>query len=424
MSSETDGRRLPSCDDDGGEPGALSVAEAHARIAASIVPVRGQETVTLRGALGRVLAEDVHTSFDIPPNTNAAMDGFALRGAELDSEGGARLTVVGTAWAGHPLDRGIGPGECARIMTGAPIPAGADTVVMQERTETEGDAVVIRGGKPGSNVRTAGEDLPAGARALAAGTRVRPAELGVLASLGLTEVVVIRRPSVALFATGDELFEPGQPLRPGGLYDSNRYTVWGMLTRLGMAIDDRGHLPDDRAAVEASLMAAAAENDAVITTGGVSVGEADHVGRVLREQGDVGFWRLTMKPGRPLNFGRFGDALFFGLPGNPVSAMVTFYQLVQPALRRLAGAEYRPPETLRARAAVAFPKKPGRTEFQRAILSVARDGTPIVEAGGPQGSGRLTSMARANCFVVIPAQSHGVAADEWVDVQPFEGITG
>lgn len=421
MTAEQDRARAASCDDPH-EPGALSVAAAHERIAAAIEPLAERETVPLRAALGRVLADDVHSPLDIPPNTNAAMDGFALRAADLNADGGATLRVVGTAWAGHPLARTIGPGECARIMTGAPVPDGADTVVMQERTTVTDDSVHITRAEPGANVRAAGEDLAVGDRAVAAGTRVRPAELGVLASLGLTEVEVIRRPSVALFATGDELFEPGQPLKPGGLYDSNRYTVWGMLTRLGMDIDDRGHLPDDRTAVEASLVSAASDNDAVITTGGVSVGEADHIGIVLREQGDVGFWQLAMKPGRPLNFGRIGRALFFGLPGNPVSAMVTFYQFVQPALRRLAGADYRTAATLRARTAVAFPKKPGRTEYQRAILSSARDGVPVVERAGAQGSGRLSSMARGNCFVVLPAESHGAGADEWVDVQPFEGL--
>ncbi|MDZ7786794.1 MAG: gephyrin-like molybdotransferase Glp [Halofilum sp. (in: g-proteobacteria)] len=411
----------PNCDDPH-NPGAIDIDSAHARIATAIEPVAGEERVGLRDALGRVLAEDLHTSFDIPPDTNAAMDGYALRGADLDASGHAELTMVGTAWAGHPLDRTIGAGECARIMTGAPVPAGADTVVMQERTRADGATITIDGGEPGSNVRAAGEDLPAGGMALERGARIRPAELGVIASLGLTSVPVRRRPRVALFATGDELYEPGQTLKPGGLYDSNRHTVWGMLTRLGMEIDDRGHLPDDRAAVEASLLAAAAENDAIITTGGVSVGAADHVAIVLREHGDVGFWQILMKPGRPLNFGFFGRALMFGLPGNPVSAMVTFYQFVQPALGALAGAGYHRMPTLRARTAEAFPKKPGRTEFQRGRRSVAADGTPEVERVGPQGSGRLSSMARADCFVVIPADSEGLAAGEWVDVQPFEGL--
>jgi len=410
------------CDSGHGSGSALTVEQAHERVAASIRPVCGHETVAVRSALGRVLAADVVSSLNIPPNTNAAMDGYAFRGADLDSDGCAELALVGTAWAGHPLERSIGPGECARIMTGAPVPKGADSVVMQERTTGAGERIRIEGAAAGDNVRAAGEDIAPGELALAAGTLVRPAELGVLASLGLTEVPVLRRPRVAVFATGDELFEPGQPLKSGGLYDSNRYTVWGMLTRLGMEIDDRGHLPDDRSAVEASLLAAAAENDAVITTGGVSVGEADHVGAVVREQGDVGFWQLRMKPGRPLNFGHFGDAMFFGLPGNPVSAMVTFYQFVQPALRRLAGAPYRVPAALRARAGCDFPKRPGRTEFQRAVLAQAADGTPSVAHTGHQGSGRLTSMARANCFVVIPADSAGFAEGEWVDVQPFEGL--
>ncbi len=411
----------PSCDDPH-KGGAIDVEAAHERIAAAVQPVAAAEHVPLAAALERVLAEDLHAGFDIPPDRNAAMDGFALRGSDLDAAGNARLRLVGTAWAGHPLERRIGPGEGARIMTGAPVPEGADTVVMQERSTTEDDRVTIRRGESGSNIRAAGEDLPAGALALAAGSRVRPAELGVIASLGLTRVPVLRRPRVAVFATGDELYEPGQPLRPGGLYDSNRYTVRAMLTRVGVDIDDRGHLPDDREAVEASLAAAAEQNDAVVTTGGVSVGAADHVALVLRDRGDVAFWQIRMKPGRPLNFGTLGGALMFGLPGNPVSAMVTFYQFVQPALRMLAGAGYRRPPVLRARAGVAFAKKPGRAEYQRARLMTGDDGTPTVEPVGPQGSGRLSSMARAGCFVVIPADSAGVAAGEWVDVQPFEGV--
>jgi len=404
------------------QPGALSVDAAHERIAASIRPLDSSERVQLRSALGRVLAADVHAGHDIPGDTNSAMDGYALRGSDIDAEGEADLVVVGTAWAGHPLDRRIGAGQCARIMTGAPMPPGTDTVVMQERAMAEGNRVRLRGAEAGGNVRAAGEDIAAGDLALARGTRVRPAELGVLASLGLTEVGVVVRPRVTLFASGDELHEPGQELRPGGLYDSNRYTVWGMLTRLGIDIDDRGHLPDDQAAVEASLRAAAAESDAVITTGGVSVGEADHIGRFLQAEGDVAFWQLAVKPGRPLNFGHVGRALLFGLPGNPVSAMVTFYQFVQPAMRYLAGAPYERPVQLRARAAAAFPGKSGRTEFQRARLATAADGMPVVERVGPQGSGRLSSMSMADCLVVLPANGEPVEPGDWVDVQPFEGL--
>lgn len=422
MTTGSEPDQAPSCDH--GSPDALSVAQAHERIAASVRPVDEAELVMLRAALGRVLAEDVMSSVDIPPDTNSAMDGYAFRGGDLDDEGGAVLRQVGTAWAGHPFDGEVGPGECARIMTGAPMPAGADSVVMQERTRAEGEQIHVSRARSGDNVRFAGEDLATGAHALAAGTWVHPAELGVLASLGLTRVKVLRRPRVALFATGDELLEPGQPLRLGTLYDSNRHTVWGMLTRLSMDIDDRGHLPDDRFAVEASLASAAAENDVVITTGGISVGAADHVGVVLREQGDIGFWQVTMKPGRPLSFGHIGEAAFFGLPGNPVSAMVTFYQLVQPALKRLAGAAYQPPLAIRARSTASFAKKAGRTEFQRAILGTGPDGVPVVRPAGPQGSGRLSSMAHANCFAVLPETSEGVEAEQWIDVQPFEGLVG
>lgn len=411
----------PSCED-AREPAALSVAEAHARIAGFIEPVAGSETVELRASLDRVLARDQVSPINIPSATNSAMDGYALHGSALDADGRARLRMVGTAWAGHPLGRALAADECARIMTGAAVPDGADTVIMQERSAIDGDFVTLHGGEPGANVRAAGEDLAIGDLALAAGTRIRPAELGVLASLGLTRIEVCRRPVVALFATGDEITEPGQPLAPGRLYDSNRYTVHALLTRAGAEVDDRGHLPDDRDAVEASLLAAAADADAVVTTGGVSVGAADHVGPVLREAGDISFWQLTMKPGRPLNFGRLGGALFFGLPGNPVSAMVTGYQFVQPAVRRLAGEPYRHPRTFRARVGARLEKKPGRMEFQRGVLSTAADGQTEVRSVGPQGSGRLTSMARADCLIVLAADAADVEAGEWVDVQPFEGL--
>lgn len=411
----------PSCADPH-EPGALNVDEAHARIEASIRPLQASERVPLRDALNRILAADIHSELDIPPDINAAMDGYALRGADLDADGAAELDVVGTAWAGHPLDRAIDHGECARIMTGAPLPAGADTVVMQERCTRDGERVHVRRAEAGANVRAAGEDIARGDLALAAGIRIRPAELGVLASLGLTEVNVVVRPRVTLFASGDELYEPGQVLKSGGLYDSNRYTVWGMLTRLGMIVDDRGHLPDDRSAVEASLAAAAAESDVVITTGGVSVGEADHIGAVLQSAGELVFRQVATKPGRPLHFGRIDRSLFFGLPGNPVSVMITFYQFVQSALLHLAGAPYTRPTVLRARAAAAFGGKSGRTEFQRAVLSTAADGTPEVVPTGAQGSGRLSSMSRANCLVVVPAEGVDIKAGDWVDVQPFDGL--
>ena len=401
---------------------ALTLDEAHARVAAAITPLTAAATVALRASLGRVLATDQISPLDIPPADNAAMDGFALRAADLDASGAGRFRCIGTAWAGHPLERTVGPGECARIMTGAPVPRGVDTVVMQERTRVTGDEVAVAGAEPGANIRGAGEDIAVGAQALAAGTRVGPAELGVLASLGLTEVAVIRRPVVALFASGDEITEPGQPLLPGRLYDSNRYTIHALLSRLGVDVDDRGHLPDEREAVAASLHAAAAEADAIVTTGGVSVGAADHIAPVLQAGGDVGFWQLAMKPGRPLNFGRLGEALFFGLPGNPVSAMVTAYQFVQPALRHLAGEPYRQPRTLYVRAGSALAKKAGRTEFQRGRLTTGADGVTEVHSVGAQGSGRLTSMARADCLVVLPAASAGVAAGDWVAVQPFEGL--
>lgn len=399
---------------------ALAVDEARARLLSLIAPVDGIERVPLRAALGRTLARDVVSPIDVPGHDNSAMDGYALRAADL---GGAPLRVVGTAWAGHPLDARVEEGGCARIFTGAPMPAGADTVVMQEHValDGEGRVVIERAPRPGDNVRRAGEDIPRGAVALAAGSLVRSAELGLLGSLGLAEVEVHRRPRVAFAATGDELVPVGQALGPGQIHDSNSHTLYAMLVRLGVEPVDLGILRDDAAVIEAALARAAAEADLLITSGGVSVGDADHVTDVLRRMGEVHFWKIAMRPGRPLAFGRIGGAWFFGLPGNPVSVMATFHQIVQPALLRLMGREPAMPLTVRARLLGDVKKKPGRLEFVRGVLSQAEDGGLAVASTGAQGSGMLNSMSRANCFILLPQDSGPASAGEQVEVQPFAG---
>lgn len=399
---------------------ALAVDEARARLLSLIAPVDGIERVPLRAALGRTLARDVVSPIDVPGHDNSAMDGYALRAADL---GGAPLRMVGTAWAGHPLDARVEEGGCARIFTGAPMPAGADTVVMQEHValDGEGRVVIERAPRPGDNVRRAGEDIPRGAVALAAGSLVRSAELGLLGSLGLAEVVVRRRPRVAFAATGDELVPVGQALGPGQIHDSNSHTLYAMLVRLGVEPVDLGILRDDPAVIEAALARAAAEADLLITSGGVSVGDADHVTDVLRRMGEVHFWKIAMRPGRPLAFGRIGGAWFFGLPGNPVSVMATFHQIVQPALLRLMGREPAMPLTVRARLLGDVKKKPGRLEFVRGVLSQAEDGGLAVASTGAQGSGMLNSMSRANCFILLPQDSGPASAGEQVEVQPFAG---
>jgi len=413
---------LPTdCDD---ATGLLSVDEAHRRIHAGVAAISDNEMVTLHDALGRVLAADIVSPIDVPAHTNSAMDGYAVAAADLPAAHPAELRVVGTAWAGRPLNAAVGRGECARIMTGAPMPSGTDTVIMQENVEVTAGSIRIRPGhRPGDNVRAAGEDLARGALALERGRRLAPADLGLLASIGVAPVPVFRRLRVSFFSTGDELRSVGETLGPGEIYDSNRYTLNGMLMRLGVEIRDLGVVRDDRAAVRAAFRDAATGADAVITSGGVSVGEADFVKETLEELGAVGFWKIAMKPGRPLAFGRIGSAAFFGLPGNPVSVMVTFYQFVQPALRRMMG-EHGPFDipTVRVRTAGRFRKRPGRTEYQRAVLERGADGELSVRSVGDQGSGILSSMTRADCFVVLPGDSNGVEAGTMVDVQLFHGI--
>ena len=417
MSSNTNAE----CCADGHEGPALKLSEALSRILAAVQPVAGVETLAVRSALGRVLSADIVSKINVPSHTNSAMDGYAVSGADLPTEGERSFPVIGTSAAGRPFDGQVEPGQCARIMTGAPMPAGTDTVVMQENVTRDGDTAIIGAGQtPGQHVRQAGEDIAAGNVALSAGTLLMPAEIGILASLGVGEVSVRRRPRVAFFSTGDELRSVGEPLGEGQIYDSNRYTIFGMLTRLGVEVLDMGVIRDDRDAVEQAFTKAAAEADAIVTSGGVSVGDADYVAETLERAGTVGFWKVAMKPGRPLAFGRIDDALFFGLPGNPNSVMATFYQLVQPALQALAGMpDPEPPLTMPAISASALRKKPGRREFQRGVLTRSDDGRLIVRKTGHQGSGVLSSMAAANCFIVLPEDSGPVAEGDEVTVQPF-----
>ncbi len=417
MSSKTNA----DCCADGHDAPALKLSEALRRILAEVQAVSGGETLAVRSALGRVLAADVVSTINVPSHTNSAMDGYAVIGAELPADGETRLEVIGTSAAGRPFAGEVRAGQCVRIMTGAPMPSGADTVVMQENVRREGDAAIVGAGeKAGQHVRQAGEDIAAGKVALVAGTRLMPAEIGILGSLGIGEVSVRRRPRVAFFSTGDELRSVGESLGEGQIYDSNRYTIFGMLTRLGVDVLDMGVIRDDRDAVEQAFAKAAEEADAIVTSGGVSVGDADYVAETLERIGTVGFWRVAMKPGRPLAFGRIGDALFFGLPGNPNSVMVTFYQIVQPALEALAGMpDPGPPLTMPAISASPLRKKPGRREFQRGVLSRSEDGRLVVRKTGHQGSGVLSSMAAANCFIVLPEDSGPVSEGDEVTVQPF-----
>ncbi|MDE2368173.1 MAG: molybdopterin molybdotransferase MoeA [Burkholderiales bacterium] len=405
-----------------------SVAEARAAIAGALRPLDRSETVELTAALGRVLGADVVSPIDVPAHDNSAMDGYAFASADLRADAPTRLQACGTLLAGAPYAGAVAPGSCLRIMTGAVMPAGLDTVVPHELCRVDGDTVTIEPGviRAGENRRRRGEDLKLGLPALRAGTLLRPAELGLIASLGIDRVAVVARLRVALFSTGDELRTLGQPLDPGCIYDSNRYTLRAALERLGFEVIDLGLVADDPAALQATLEQAVARADVVLTSGGVSMGDADHVRAVLARMGEVAFWKVAMRPGRPFAFGPLRaagrSAWLFALPGNPVAALVTFYALARDALLQLAGAAARPVPMLQARCATPIRKRPGRTEFQRAIVEPAAGGGWQVRLTGSQGAGILRSMSEANALVVLRHEQGSVAAGDPVDVLLFDGL--
>ncbi len=407
-----------------GDPDLLQVAEAKRRIAAHMPGISDTESIPLIDALGRIVAEDVISPVDVPGHTNSAMDGYAVRGADLPRSGQRRLEVVGAVLAGSPFEGVLGKNTAVRIMTGAALPQGADTVVMLEQADSDGDSVVIGADhRPGQNVRQVGEDLRRGDTAVRTGIRIMPAELGVLASFGQDRVTVFRRPRVACFSTGDELRSPGNPREFGAVFDSNRYTVFGMLTRIGVEVIDMGVVPDNREALHRALEEAAGHADAIITSGGVSSGDADYVREALGKLGRVGFWKIAIRPGRPLAFGLIGSAAFFGLPGNPVAVMVTFYQFVRPALCQMMGErDPRPTPELNATCVSRLRKKKGRVEYYRAVLERGEKGDLVVRSTGKTGSGLLHTMSEANCFIVLDHESESVEPGSEVKVQPFFGL--
>jgi molybdopterin molybdotransferase len=410
------------------DPNALPVAQAQRIIRGFVQPVAAVERMAIRSALDRVLAHDIVSPIDVPAHDNSAMDGFAFAGVALDAAPQVELKVIGTAFAGVAFHGAVGPGDAVKIMTGAVMPAGCDTVIPQEFVQANGNVIRFAADalKAGDNRRLRGEDLAAGQPALRAGRMLRPADIGLLASLGIAEVPVRRRLRVAFFSTGDELRSIGEPLDAGCVYDSNRYTLHGMLRRLNVELIDMGVVRDDPAALEAAFRSACENADAVITSGGVSVGEADYTKQIMARLGDVTFWKIAMRPGRPMAFGRIAsngrDALLFGLPGNPVAVMVTFYHFVRGALHRQMGANVPPLPLMRVRSAAAIRKKPGRTEYQRGILAPAADGGWEVRVTGQQGSGVLRSMSEANCFIVLGHEQDAVAAGDLVEVMLFDGL--
>ncbi len=402
--------------------GLLPFEQAQTQIFQQITPIEECETVTIKQALGRTLGEEIISPINVPAYNNSAMDGYAVQGADLPRQGSVTLEVVGSSFAGTPFEGTLQSGQSVRIMTGAKIPHGADTVIMQEKATREEAQVTLSSAdnhQAGENVRMAGEDMREGEAVLQPGKTLGAAELGMIASLGYGEVKVKRRIRVAFFSTGDELCSAGETLADGQIYDSNRYTVFSLLSQLGVELIDLGIIRDQRERIEAGFKDAAAQADVVITSGGVSVGEADFVKETLDKLGEVNFWRIAMKPGKPLAFGRVDGAWLFGLPGNPVSAMVTFLQFVRPALHHLAGREQTSPLRIPMRCTNRLKKRPGRLEFQRGLIGRDENGETVVSGAGHQGSHILRSMSLADCFIVLPADNGGVEEGEWVEVEPF-----
>ncbi len=461
----------------GYDPQALRADQVNAFLERMVEPISGSEELPLFQALGRVLAQDIVSPIDVPPHNNSAMDGYAFAGSQLGAQPSSQplvLRPVGTALAGKAWQGAVGPGECLRIMTGAVLPPGLDTVAPQELVQQvlqeAGARIAIAPGllQPGDNRRLAGEDLAKGSVALQKGELLTPAALGLAASLGISSVRVVRQLRVAYFSTGDEILSLGEPLREGAVYDSNRYTVFGLLTRMGCVVLDLGVVRDEPAALQAAFEQAAAQADAIITSGGVSVGEADHTKAMMRKlgqgagsagedggagsagnMGGVAFWRIAMRPGRPMAVGRIArvknaakpmdtgvysyenssnltnaaahTAVLFGLPGNPVAVMVTFLAFVRPALLRMMGCRASAQPLLQAHSQEALRKKPGRTEYQRGVVSTAPDGSLQVRTTGNQGSGVLRSMVQANGLIVLHHDQGSVAVGDAVDVLMFDG---
>ena len=412
----------------GFDPQALSVDKAQEFIqhVVQALPAIASEELPLMQALGRIVAEDIISPINVPAHDNSAMDGFAFDGKQLGTAP-LQLRVVGTALAGKAWQGNVKSGECVKIMTGAVMPEGLDTVIAQELTTlkaADGETVVeVPAGilQAGDNRRKAGEDLQRDLPALMAGSTLTPAALGLVASLGIAKVKVYRQLRVAYFSTGDEVLSLGDALREGAVYDSNRYTVFGLLSRMGCAVIDMGVVRDDPVLLEDAFKQAASSADVIITSGGVSVGEADFTKAMMKKLGDVAFWKIAMRPGRPMAVGRLGNSILFGLPGNPVAVMVTFLAFVKPALLHLMGGTPSTTPYLRAKSAVALRKKPGRTEYQRGFVRTLQDGTLQVEAAGNQGSGVLRSMVEANGLIVLHHHQSSVAAGDEVDVMMFEG---
>jgi molybdopterin molybdotransferase len=401
-------------------PGLLPFDQAMENMLALIAPVKDVETISITSALNRILAENVVSPINVPPHNNSAMDGYAFAASSL-SDNNRTLTLVGRSMAGAPFDGVCQQGQCIRIMTGAKIPAGCDSVEMQENCQVNGDQITFAQAKKlGSHVRNAGEDIAIGQTVFIKGHRITAVDLGMLASLGVEKINVIRQLKVALISTGDELKAPGQALGDGDIYESNAHFLSGLLAKLNIEIIDFGIIEDDKAAIENAFKQADTLADAVISSGGVSVGDADYTKEVLESLGQIDFWKIAIKPGKPFAFGKLSNSVFFGLPGNPVSALVTAHQLALPALVKMQNAEALKRVTIKVKAANDLKKSAGRMDFQRGVLTVNEQGETVVISTGSQGSGILSSIAKANCYIVLEACRGKVTAGEMVTVQLFD----
>ena len=406
------------------DPNSMSVAKARLHIRNYLNPITEYELVDLRSSLDRILATDILSPANVPNYDNSAMDGYAFNADDITPNASTKLTIIATVFAGKAFDGTLAARECVRIMTGGAMPKGADTVIMQERVQCEANSIhFTEAPKRTMNVRYAGEDLKLGQVVLTSGHLMRAADLGLLASLGIAKILVYRKLKVAFFSTGDELASVGQSLEIGQVYDSNRYTLHGMLTRMGVEVIDMGAIPDNPDLLKNTLLASSELADVVISSGGVSVGEADYMKLLLTKHGQVVFWKIAMKPGRPLAYGKVGDAHYFGLPGNPVAVMVTFYQFVREAMLVLMG-QLQPTQLpmFNVECTENIRKMTGRTEFQRGVLFADKDGIWKVKPTGAQGSAILSSMSLANCFIVLDEATGNLSAGAIVQVQVLDGL--
>ena len=406
------------------DPNSMSVAKARLHIRNYLNPITEYELVDLRSSLDRILATDILSPANVPNYDNSAMDGYAFNADDITPNASTKLTIIATIFAGKAFDGTLAARECVRIMTGGAMPKGADTVIMQERVQCEANSIhFTEAPKHTMNVRYAGEDLKLGQVVLTSGHLMRAADLGLLASLGIAKILVYRKLKVAFFSTGDELASVGQSLEIGQVYDSNRYTLHGMLTRMGVEVIDMGAIPDNPDLLKNTLLASSELADVVISSGGVSVGEADYMKLLLTKHGQVVFWKIAMKPGRPLAYGKVGDAHYFGLPGNPVAVMVTFYQFVREAMLVLMG-QLQPTQLpmFNVECTENIRKMTGRTEFQRGVLFADKDGIWKVKPTGAQGSAILSSMSLANCFIVLDEATGNLSAGAIVQVQVLDGL--